>query len=84
MFLRRNRRLVDGETYEYLTGPGGAGVTVSDATAQMFDPADPDRPEKAFLQEYQTLILKKQLKPRNTPKTRNDKTLPSTAGSPAG
>jgi hypothetical protein len=40
----------------YLTGPGGAGVTVSDATAQMFDPADPDRPVKAFLQEYQTLF----------------------------
>jgi hypothetical protein len=36
----------------YLTGPGGAGVTVSDATAQMFDPADPDRPVKVFLQEY--------------------------------
>jgi hypothetical protein len=40
----------------YLTGPGGAGVTVSEATAQMFDPADPDRPVKAFLQEYQTLF----------------------------
>ena len=40
----------------YLTGPGGAGVTVSDASAQMFDPADPDRPVKAFLQEYQTLF----------------------------
>ena len=40
----------------YLTGPGGAGVTVSDATAQMFDPNDPDRPVKAFLQEYQTLF----------------------------
>jgi hypothetical protein len=40
----------------YLTGPGGAGVTVSDATAQMFDPDDPDRPVKAFLQEYQTLF----------------------------
>ncbi len=40
----------------YLTGPGGAGVTVSDATAQMFDPADPDRPVKAFLQEYQALF----------------------------
>jgi hypothetical protein len=40
----------------YLTGPGGAGVTVSDATAQMFDPADRDRPVKAFLQEYQTLF----------------------------
>jgi hypothetical protein len=40
----------------YLTGPGGAGVTVSDTTAQMFDPADPDRPVKAFLQEYQTLF----------------------------
>ena len=36
----------------HLTGSGGAGVTVSDATAQMFDPADPDRPMKAFLQEY--------------------------------
>jgi len=31
-----------------------AYVTVSEATAQMFDPADPDRPVKAFLQEYQT------------------------------
>jgi VCBS repeat-containing protein len=40
----------------YLTGPGGAGVTVSDATAQMFDPDDPDRPVKAFLQEYQALF----------------------------
>jgi hypothetical protein len=40
----------------YLTGPGGAGVTVSDATAQMFDPNDPDRPVKAFLQEYQILF----------------------------
>jgi hypothetical protein len=29
---------------------------LSDATAQMFDPADPDRPVKAFLQEYQTLF----------------------------
>ena len=40
----------------YLTGPGGAGITVSDATAQMFDPDDPDRPVKAFLQEYQILF----------------------------
>jgi hypothetical protein len=40
----------------YLTGPGGAGVTVSEATAQMFDPDDPDRPVKAFLQEYQALF----------------------------
>jgi hypothetical protein len=40
----------------YLTGPGGAGITVSDATAQMFDPDDPDRPVKAFLQEYQALF----------------------------
>ncbi len=40
----------------YLTGPNGSGVTVSDATAQMFDPDDPDRPVKAFLQEYQTLF----------------------------
>jgi hypothetical protein len=40
----------------YLTGPGGAGVIVSDATAQMFAPDDPDRPVKAFLQEYQTLF----------------------------
>jgi hypothetical protein len=40
----------------YLTGPGGAGVTVSDATAQMFDPDDPNRPVKAFLQEYQALF----------------------------
>ena len=31
-------------------------MIVSDATAQMFDPADPDRPVKAFLQEYQTLF----------------------------
>ncbi len=68
----------------YLTGPGGAGITVSDATAQIFDPNDPDRPVKAFLQEYQTLFGKKQLQPRNTPKTRNDKTLLGTAGSPAG
>jgi hypothetical protein len=29
---------------------------VSEATAQMFDPKDPDRPVKAFLQEYQTLF----------------------------
>ena len=29
---------------------------MSEATAQMFDPADPDRPVKAFLQEYQTLF----------------------------
>jgi hypothetical protein len=40
----------------YLTGPGGAGITMSEATAQMFDPKDPDRPVKAFLQEYQTLF----------------------------
>jgi hypothetical protein len=40
----------------YLTGPGGAGITVSEATAQMFDPDDPDRPVKAFLQEYQVLF----------------------------
>jgi hypothetical protein len=40
----------------YLTGPGGAGVTVSDASAQMFDPDDPDRPVKAFLQEYRVLF----------------------------
>ena len=40
----------------YLPGPGGAGVTVSEATAQMFDPDDPDRPVKAFLQEYQVLF----------------------------
>jgi hypothetical protein len=26
-------------------------VNVSDATAQMFDPADPDRPAKAFQPE---------------------------------
>jgi hypothetical protein len=32
------------------------GFTMSEATAQMFDPADPDRPVKAFLQEYQTLF----------------------------
>jgi hypothetical protein len=30
---------------------------VSDATAQMFDPNDPNRPVKAFLQEYQTLAI---------------------------
>jgi len=35
----------------YLTDPGGAGVTVSDATAEMFNPDDPDRPVKAFLLE---------------------------------
>ena len=29
---------------------------MSAATAQMFDPADPDRPVKAFLQEYQILF----------------------------
>jgi hypothetical protein len=29
---------------------------VFEATAQMFDPADPYRPVKAFLQEYQTLF----------------------------
>ena len=29
---------------------------MSAATAQIFDPADPDRPVKAFLQEYQTLF----------------------------
>ncbi|MGB7747443.1 MAG: hypothetical protein WBN75_09165 [Verrucomicrobiia bacterium] len=29
---------------------------MSEATAQKFDPADPDRPVKAFLQEYQTLF----------------------------
>jgi hypothetical protein len=40
----------------YLTGPAGAGVTVSDTTAQMFDPADPNRSVKAFLQEYQVLF----------------------------
>ena len=40
----------------YLTGPGGAGITVSDATAQMFDPDDPACPVKAFLQEYQALF----------------------------
>jgi len=40
----------------YLTGPAGTGITVSDATAQMFDLNDPDRPVKAFLQEYQTLF----------------------------
>jgi hypothetical protein len=40
----------------YFTGPGGAGVNVSEATAQMFDPDDPDCPVEAFLQEYQTLF----------------------------
>jgi len=30
------------------------------------------------------LNLKKQLKPRNTPKTRNDKALPSSTGSSSG
>jgi hypothetical protein len=68
----------------YLTGPGGAGVTLSEATAQMFDRADPDRPVKAFLREHQTLFGKKHLKPRNTPKTRIDKTLTRTIGSPGG
>jgi hypothetical protein len=33
----------------YLTGHGGAGVTASEATAQMFAPDDSDRPMKAFL-----------------------------------
>jgi hypothetical protein len=32
----------------YFTGPSGAGVTVSEATALMFDPADPNRPVKTF------------------------------------
>jgi hypothetical protein len=32
--------------FGYLTGPGGAGDTVSEATAQMFDPNDPDRSVK--------------------------------------
>ena len=41
---------------DYLTGPGGAGVTVSEATAQMFDPNNSNRPGKAFLQEYQILF----------------------------
>ena len=40
----------------FLTGPGGSGVTVSDATAQMFDPNDPHRPVKAFLQEQSALF----------------------------
>jgi hypothetical protein len=40
----------------YLTGPGGGGVTVSEATAQLFDPNDPYRPIKAFLHEHQALF----------------------------
>jgi hypothetical protein len=40
----------------FLTGPGGSGVTVSTATAQMFDPNDPYQPVKAFVQEYSTLF----------------------------
>jgi choice-of-anchor A domain-containing protein len=40
----------------YLTGPGGSGVTVSEATAQLFDPAAPDTPVKAFLQEHRDLF----------------------------
>ncbi|MEJ0089785.1 MAG: M36 family metallopeptidase [Limisphaerales bacterium] len=40
----------------YLTGPGGAGMTVSAATAQMFDPADTSQPVKAFLKEHQDLF----------------------------
>jgi Fungalysin/Thermolysin Propeptide Motif len=40
----------------YLTGPGGSGVTVSAAAAQMIDPADPYRPVKAFLEEYGSLF----------------------------
>ena len=40
----------------YLTGPGGSGVTVSAATARMFDPVDPGQPVKAFLQEHQNLF----------------------------
>jgi hypothetical protein len=39
---RRSHAPPDGST-------AAAGVTVSEATAQMFDPADPDRPVKAFL-----------------------------------
>ena len=31
-------------------------MTVSEAAAQRFDPADPDRPVKAFLQEHQALF----------------------------
>ena len=33
-----------------------SGITVSDATAQMFDPDDPHTPVKTFLQEYQALF----------------------------
>jgi hypothetical protein len=40
----------------YLTGPGGSGITVSEATAQRFDPADPGAPVKAFVQEHQDLF----------------------------
>jgi Fungalysin metallopeptidase (M36)/IgGFc binding protein/Bacterial Ig domain/K319L-like, PKD domain/Fungalysin/Thermolysin Propeptide Motif/Fibronectin type III domain len=40
----------------FLTGPYGSGITVSDATAQMFDPNDPYRPVKAFIQEYRDLF----------------------------
>jgi hypothetical protein len=68
----------------YLTGHGGAGVTVSEATAQMSDPDDPDRPVKAFLQEYQILFGKKAVTTTKHTKDTNDKTLPGTAGSPAG
>jgi len=40
----------------FLTGAGGSGVTVSEATAQLFDPNDPYRPIKAFLQEHRALF----------------------------
>jgi hypothetical protein len=40
----------------YLTGSGGAAVTVFEDMAQIFDPDDPNRPVKAFLQEYQPLF----------------------------
>lgn len=40
----------------FLTGPGGSGVTVSAASANLFDPTDPARPVKAFLQEHQALF----------------------------
>ena len=40
----------------YLTGPGGSGVTVSSAYANLFDSGDPYRPVEAFLAEYQALF----------------------------
>lgn len=40
----------------YLTGPGGAGVTVSNTTALQFDANDPYLAVKTFLQDHQDLF----------------------------